>query len=154
MGLRLVATAVAILTPFVLGAIGWLALEFVGRPVRKFFDLRREVKRMMLIYWDAPHLLLLHPADREAAYDELRKADDEFRELGAQLVSFEKSETLAAWFAKRLGFDPRQAGTILRAMLIDPEDEDGGQGRSRRFQRLDKALKFKIREGIFYDPYH
>ena len=109
---------------------------------------------MMLTHWDAPHLELIHPADREAVYDTLEKADDQFRELGAQLVSFEKSEPMAAWFVKALGFNPRRAGMILRRMLLDPEDESGGQERSRRFQRLDRALKFKIREGIFYDPYH
>lgn len=33
-----------------LGAIGWFTLEFVGRPVREFFSLRREV---------TPHALAL-----------------------------------------------------------------------------------------------
>jgi hypothetical protein len=30
-----------------LGAMGWFTLEFVGRPVRGFFDLRRQVRTHM-----------------------------------------------------------------------------------------------------------
>ena len=36
------------------GALAWLALELVGRPVRKFFDLRRSVREHMLSLADVP----------------------------------------------------------------------------------------------------
>ena len=35
------------LSDVLLGAMGWVALEFVGRPIRSFFDLRRETRRQM-----------------------------------------------------------------------------------------------------------
>src|SRR5271156_841784 len=42
------------------GAIGWLALEFLGRPIRDFFDLRRRVRTEMLKF---EHVSL--PRDRD-----------------------------------------------------------------------------------------
>ena len=35
-----------------LGALGWVTLAFVGSPVREFYTMRREVRRLMLLHWD------------------------------------------------------------------------------------------------------
>jgi hypothetical protein len=40
----------------IFGAIGWFTLEFFGRPIRDFFDLRRRVRTEMLkfeLLWNA-----------------------------------------------------------------------------------------------------
>jgi hypothetical protein len=58
---------------------------------------------------------------------------------------------MASWFVRRLGFDPKRAGKILRAISIESgtDQEDRGQ----TFRRLDEALKFRFEEAKFYDPY-
>ena len=68
----------------------------------------------------------LHPDDREDALKKLETPSNEFEELGAQLVAFDKSETLAAWFVRKLGFEPRRAGKSLRTISIElgTEQED------------------------------
>jgi hypothetical protein len=142
---------ITILTPFMLGAIGWFVLEFFGRPVRNFFDLRRDIKRRMLLHWDIPNLHSIHPDDRQAAYNQMKEPIRAFEELGAQLVSFDRSEALAAWFVRRLGFDPKQAGNILRTISVEFGTDQ--EARDKNFRRLDEALKFKIKKGVFYNPY-
>jgi hypothetical protein len=39
-----------LLWSFVADAAGWFALEFVGRPARRFFDFRGELIRQMAIF--------------------------------------------------------------------------------------------------------
>jgi hypothetical protein len=146
-----VNTAITILTPFVLGAVGWFVFEFFGRPVRNFFDLRREIKRRMLLHWEMPLLYTIDPAERADVYNEMKEPRTAFAELGAQLVSFDRSEQIATWFVRRLGFDPGRAGNILRAISIEFGTAD--EERDKNFRRLDEALKFSIGEGRFYNPY-
>src|SRR4051812_18875092 len=103
-----------VLSVVVVAVIGWLVTEFLARPVRDFFNIRREVKRRMLLHWDIPSLHTLNPHDRAEAYKEMQEPIGAFAELGAQLVSFAKSETAAAWVVRKLGFDPGLAGKVLR----------------------------------------
>lgn len=144
-------TAITILTSFGIGAIGWFVLEFIGRPVRNFFDLRREVKRRMLLCWQLPTLYTIDPADRTDEYQKMEEPKTALANLGAQLISFDKSEWLAAWFVRFLGYDSKQAGKILRTMSIElgTDMED----RNKNYRRLDEALKFSIKGARFYNPY-
>ena len=41
-------TVISAAGAILLGAIGWFTLEFVGRPIRQFFDLRREIHQQMM----------------------------------------------------------------------------------------------------------
>jgi hypothetical protein len=38
----------------IVGLLAWFATEFLARPLRTFFDLRKEAKRRMILYWNAP----------------------------------------------------------------------------------------------------
>jgi hypothetical protein len=59
--------------PLVFGAIGWVVFEFLGRPVRSFFDLRRETKRQMLLHWDASLAYTIDPAELVNLRDDLKE---------------------------------------------------------------------------------
>jgi hypothetical protein len=96
----------AILVPLILGAVGWVALEFVGRPVRTFFDLRSRAKTVLLLYTD--------PFDEDED-----NPKGEFKDLGAKLVAFDGSEMLAGWFTRLLGFNVRGAGYALMNLSND-----------------------------------
>jgi hypothetical protein len=42
------ASALQVIGSFLAAALGWVVLEFVGRPLRKFFDLRGEIIRRLI----------------------------------------------------------------------------------------------------------
>jgi hypothetical protein len=136
-----------------LGASGWVVLEFIGRPVREFFNLRREVKKLTLLYYDAPYSHNVEPADRAEVYQSLSEAREAFVSLSALLVSFDRSEPMAAWFVRKLGFDPDGAGKVLKG--IAQNFGVVGEERDKPFRLLDAALRFRFDpKRHFYDPYN
>lgn len=90
-----------VLWPVALGAFGWLALEFIGRPIRNFFDLRREANRV----------IALHGYDMFGAHS--MGAKDDYQKIGAQLVAFDAAEPLAGPAIRWLGYAPGLAGKAL-----------------------------------------
>jgi hypothetical protein len=92
--------------PLILGAVGallgWLTLEFLGRPLRNFFDLRTEAKRLLALH---------HDPDDAASRSTVQR---DFRDIAAKLIAFEAAETPAAWLIRRLGFRPALAGAHFR----------------------------------------
>jgi len=90
---------------FLLGAIGamfaWLAVEFVGRPFRRFFDLRGEVSRRLTQFGNVPargklvgsevEVIKLSPAQDAR----LTEAENVYRDLASQMRGFASAEWLA-----------------------------------------------------------
>jgi len=107
------------------------------------------------LYWD-----LFSPIDAieiveqnigSSANNDLHDARNSFSELGAQLIAFDKSESFAAWLARKMGFDAMQAGRALRSISIElgTLQED----RETNFLKVDQALKFRIdKSKKFYNP--
>jgi hypothetical protein len=109
---------------FVWGALGatlaWMITEFLARPFRQFFDLRREVARRMVEFGNVAARTKMLDDDRQqplelSAEDEarLREAEKTFRDLAAQLRGFAIGEWFAAKTVKLLGFDSIQISTAL-----------------------------------------
>ena len=108
---------VYLLTVAATGAFGWFGLEFLGRPIRKFFDMRRLVRQQMLFLANVPA-----PRPRETCvtskqiqrYDidlkNVREVQRVFRDLGSQMLAFGENETAACIAIKSFGFDPSVAG--------------------------------------------
>ena len=129
------------------GASGWFALEFLGRPIRNFIDLRRSVRHQMLLA-NVPA-----PQPRETCvtseqiqrYDidrkNVREAKRILRELGAQMLAFRASETAACIAIKPFGFDPSTAGRNLTALsnILDRYGTD----RATLRKNVEAALRFK-----------
>jgi len=122
----------SIVLPLILGAIGWIALEFLGRPVRKFFDLRSQAKALLSIHND--------PFDED---DEPRK---EFKELGAMLVAFDSAEVFAASLVRRIGFNPSQAGDALLNLANDWGKANVAYNEYRKSIKSGLRLKDKPRD--------
>lgn len=124
----------------VLGALGWVALEFPGRPVRGFFDLRRQVKTQMLRFEQVALPLLFDDYATGQQQTALTKARSTFSNLSDELIAFGQSEWLAAYFVKRLGFDPIIAGRRLAVAVEElcTVHED----REANYRAIDRALKF------------
>jgi hypothetical protein len=130
------------------GAFAWFALELVGRPVRKFFDLRQLVHQQMLALADVPT-----PQARETCvtseqirqYDrdlkKAREAQGILRELASQMLAFAESERAACIAIKPFGFDPSAAGSGL-IKLANALDRHGPE-RARFHRNVETALRLK-----------
>ena len=83
----------------VVAILAWFATEFIARPLRTFFDLRKEAKRRMIVYWNAPTSDSYYRSLEGEVDVETYKLDEGRRQLediGAQLASFEKPLAAAA----------------------------------------------------------
>ena len=138
---------VYLLTIAATGAFVWFALEFVGPPIRNFFDLRRSVRDQMLLLGNVPA-----PQPRETCvtseqirrYDielkNVREAQRILRDLGSRLLAFGESETAARIAIKPFGFDPSTAGRNLTG-LSNTLDRYGADRAVFR-KNVEKALRF------------
>ena len=136
---------------FVLGALGatlaWIITEFLGRPFRQFFDLRREVTRRMVEFGNVrarakmpekdDQRQLVELSDEEEA--RLREAEKTFRDLAAQMRAFAIGELFAAKTVMLLGFDSMK----ISAALIGYSNEIGtyGKGRADFTQQIRNLLR-------------
>jgi len=131
----MILNALGVLT---LGALGWISLEFVGRPVRGFFDLRRQIRTQMLRFEDlAESIIVLEFTSGPSPLREARKA---LSDLSDELISFGQSEWFAAYFVRRLGFDPIAAGRRLG--VVAEELGTVYEDRAANYRAVDRALKF------------
>jgi hypothetical protein len=133
------------------GACGWILLEFCGRPVRQFFELRREIRTEMLRF---AHVSAPNPAARflpswsgddfdfDATLDEARTASELFRQMGARMMAFGETEWLAAKIVRAFGFEPVVAGYTLIKLSADLITY--GSDRAPHRAALAKALRFKF----------
>ena len=130
-----------------IGALGWFALELIGRPVRNFFDLRRSVRHQMLSLANIPA-----PQPRETCvtseqirqYDadlkNAREAQRSLRDLASQMLAFAESERAACIAVRPFGFDPSSAGNGLIGLsnTLDRHGTDRGGLR----KSVERALRF------------
>jgi hypothetical protein len=124
---------------FVLGASGatlaWLITEFLGRPFRQFFDLRREVARRMVEFGNVGARAKMsdndfHRQPCEISPEEearLREAEKTFRDLAAQMRGFAIGERVAVKVVTLLGYDSGE----IAATLIGYSNEIGTFGKTR-----------------------
>ena len=115
------------------GAFGWIVLEFVGRPIRTFFDLRKEASRLIAKY----------------SYDTMSgplsvDAREDYRKIGAQLVAFDESEPFAAPIVRRMGFEPELAGKAMLVVASKWGDTLQGKAVARALEGVRHALKLPI----------
>jgi hypothetical protein len=131
-----------VLGALVIGAIGWLTVEFFGRPVRDFFDLRRRVRTQMLRFDAMPVLPDDDGLFSSGTHSAAHKMQATLHDLSDELISFGQSEWLAAKFVRRLGFHPIVAGQNLATLAI--EYGTVIEDRSANCRAVLKALKYPI----------
>ena len=112
---------------FVLGAVGaivaWLATEFIGRPFRRFFDLRSEIARRLVQFDNVSgRMRMVDGTNREhvelspSQDARLAEAENTFRDLGSQMRAFAQAEPIAASIVKRAcRYDAWEASRALIA---------------------------------------
>jgi hypothetical protein len=129
------------------GAVGWFALELIGRPIRKFFDLRRTVRLQLPFLANVPA-----PQPRETCvtseqirqYDtdlkNAREAQRTLRDLASQILAYAESERAACIAIRPFGFDPSSAGIGLIG-LSNTLDRHGTDRTGFR-KNVERALGF------------
>ena len=139
---------------FVLGAIGaacaWLLAEFVGRPFRQFFDLRREVSRRLVQFdkvmarakmtGDVREPIVLSPEENAR----LTEAQETFRDLASQMRAFVNAEYFANRIVSFFGFDAYEASTAL--IGFSNEISTYGERRAHYRVRVESLLRIRSDE--------
>jgi len=138
---------VYLLTVAATGAFGWFAIEFLGRPIRKFFELRRLVRyQILLANVPAPQAReTCVTSEQIKRYDidlkNSREAQRILRDLGARMLAFGESETAACIAIKPFGFDPSIAGHNL--IGLSNSLDRYGTDRAAFRKDVEAALRFK-----------
>jgi hypothetical protein len=136
------------------GPVVWFATEFAARPIRRFFDLRTEIKQSMLLLWDAPSYGTQE--DPEEWADEMtpfKENRNRLTGLSAEISAFAQAERFAVCVVRILGYDPMKAGNAAKRLAF--ELGTNIEDRSRNYKKLDTALKFRFdAKRPFYNPYN
>jgi hypothetical protein len=142
---------------FAAAVFGWLLLEFVGRPLRKFYDLRGEIISQLVQYANLrAHYKVIYEHGEEATFEEANLSEDEIRRLdtaqaslrtlAARMSAFAGNESFALWVTRTLGYNPQRASAGLMGLSNTLQE----YSRDRTFHRttLADALKIKDMPGL------
>jgi len=134
---------------FVGAVFAWIAVKFLGDPIRKFWDLRGEVARTLhdraRFVAGTPEtdmMFFMHDTsiDRRNRYETPRaEAISTFRSLGAQLVAFSSNEFLADPVLRLLGINAREAGELLIRLALSLEERNSVN--APRYDEICSTLK-------------
>ena len=145
------------LAGFVFGAIGailaWLTTEFVGRPFRRFFDMRGEVSRRLVQYDNVmARAKMVDGTQREPIKlskqedTRLAEAQNTFRDLASQMRGFAQAEPLAAMIVERVfKYEPMKISTAL--IGYSNEISTYGEGRHLYKVQIEKLLRIGLVAG-------
>jgi hypothetical protein len=129
------------------GAFGWFALEFIGRPIRSFFDLRLQARQQMLFLANVslPEKRMFMTLETKQEYDEVvgrvREMRRILRELGSKMLAFGESEWWANLFLSAVGYDAPAAGSAL--IGFSNSVDEYGEDRAKFRADIAKELRFK-----------
>jgi hypothetical protein len=109
-----------LLTGFIGGVCGWFFTDFLTKPLRRFFDLRRKVNRCLVRYgnvsararWTDDYTreeLQISPEDDAR----LMEAHDALRDLAADMRGFANVEKIANRLVISLGYDADKIASAL-----------------------------------------
>jgi HAMP domain-containing protein len=116
---------VSLITVSATAVLGWVAFEWLGRPIRMLYGLRREVHKQMLALGNIslPKPRELAITSREIGeYDQavrnVREAQRTLRDLGSQLLAFGENEPAACNALATIGLRPVAAGSRLIELSV------------------------------------
>jgi hypothetical protein len=135
--------------PIAVALISWIVFNTIGKPLLKFFDLRTEVRRTMILYdnvrarWrEGGHFRVSTDSDDMTPdnFERLQEAENQYRDLASQVRAFADTQSPTCVVLRWLGFDVRMASSGL----IGLSNTINTYGKTRAFQKqtINQALKF------------
>lgn len=128
----------------IVAILGWLALNFIGNPLSRFWQLRRELENarqsaMRLPLPLRPQLAHMSGGDEhERTLQDLRDAAEEIRRVSNEIISLGRAER-AAQAMSLLGLNPMTIGECGHVFANSLEGDP--LQRLRKFEALGKALQ-------------
>jgi hypothetical protein len=124
------------LGPIAAALISWIVFNTIGKPLLRFFDLRTEVRRTMILYDNVRARWWEHDNNRVLATSDEDMTPDNFERLQEADDTQSPTCTVLRWF----GFDVRKASSGL----IGLSNTINTYGKTRAFQKqtINEALKF------------
>jgi hypothetical protein len=138
------------LGPIAAALIGWIVFNTIGKPLLRFFDLRADVRRTMLLYdrvaarWRQRSKVRTWALGDEDMtpdnFEKIQEAENQYRDLAAQIRAFADTQSPTYFVLRCFGFNAHKASSGL----IGLSNTINGYGKTRAFQRqkIDEALKF------------
>jgi hypothetical protein len=127
--------------------LAWLLTEFVGRPFRQFFDLRREVSRRLVQFDNVFARAKMVEGKREPielSTDEearLTEAQEIFRDLASQMRAFAQAEFFSDRAVRVFRFNAFDASKAL--VGYSNEISTYGNGRWMYKNQLERLLRIR-----------
>jgi hypothetical protein len=134
---------------FVGGVFAWFFTDYVTKPLRRFFDLCREVNRCLVYYGNVQARATLSDdylqrtstnisSEEDARLTEAEKA---FRNLAAEMRAFANVDRVANQIAKALGYDADQIASAL--IGYSNNISTYGKPRCAAHSQLEKLLRIR-----------
>jgi hypothetical protein len=127
-------------------ALSWFASEFIGQPLRAFFDLRRKVLAQLsnveTISLPKPRELAVSSRqihDYDQAVRNVREMQRTLSNLGFELLAFGEHEPVASNVLVAMGLNPIAAGSRLIELSMACSRIDTDRASLR--DRVEKALR-------------
>jgi len=134
------------------GALGWIVLEFLGKPIRAFFDLRDQVRAQLLLLTNVAPLkpretisTSLEIQQYDVALKAGREAQRILHDLGSQMLAFSENEIAACNGIAPFGFNAVAAGRGL--ITLSNTYDRNRTDRADFSSKIEKSLRFKTRGG-------
>jgi hypothetical protein len=134
----------AFLLGLIAAAIAWLLTEFVGRPFRQFFDLRREVGIALVRFGNVG--AQLKTSVKLSEDGRLSEAQNTFRDLGSEMRAFARAEYFANQVVLWFGYDANEISDAL--IGYSNEISTYGEGRAVFRARVEKLLRISADTGV------
>jgi hypothetical protein len=128
-------------------AFTWMLLEFVAKPFRAFFEIKKDCLEVLTLYGNVGargvylHDDHLQPIDPRIVAKEkrLQEAELAFRKCGSKLQAFANTETFAVIALRRLGYQPLEAGRGF--VGLSNTIGEHGQARNTNRNLIERSLK-------------
>jgi hypothetical protein len=139
------------LGPIAIALLSWIVFNTIGKPLLRFFDLRTEVRRVMVLYdnvrarWREASVVAVAVAVDEMTpgnIERLQEAENQYRDLASQVRAFADTQSPTCIVLRWFGFDLRKASSGL--IGLSNTLNTYGKGRAFHKQTINAAMRFPV----------
>jgi hypothetical protein len=127
--------------------LSWIVFNTIGQPLLRFFDLRTEIRRVMVLYdnltarrRDAGALAVADDDMTPDNFDRLQEAENQYRDMASQVRAFADTQSPTCVVLRWFGFDLRKASSGL--LGLSNTLNTYGKGRASHKESINAAMKF------------